>query len=225
MINQTISLSTDVRTGGEESRTCFDAWQRLTNQITALTNQIVELYSRVKTNLRLLPTSTDVYWYLLARMLLCPNWDPLKPQRAVKAARCRIRFWKNVQFSASVPPLPSVSRSCTVDNIRYQDTWNEFWIHHNPYSTWDIFEKSNIQWSLAYKDYCKLKTLLVYQAQVVSVVMYNPTSVVLSKLDIYQEYTFDLFSMFTSLAYSQLTLYKRCNMRPISEIFALAKKL
>ena len=36
-------------------------WQRLTNQITALTNQIVELHSRVKTNLRLLPTSTDVY--------------------------------------------------------------------------------------------------------------------------------------------------------------------
>ena len=31
-------------------------WQRLTNQITALINQIVEMHSRVKTNLALLPT-------------------------------------------------------------------------------------------------------------------------------------------------------------------------
>ena len=51
----------DVGTGGEESLICFDTWQRLTNQITALTNQIAELQSRVKTDLRLLPTSTDVY--------------------------------------------------------------------------------------------------------------------------------------------------------------------
>ena len=33
----------DVYTGGEESWIYFDTWQRLTNQITALTNQIVEL--------------------------------------------------------------------------------------------------------------------------------------------------------------------------------------
>ena len=33
----------DVRTGGEESSIFLDTWQRLTNEITALTNQIVEL--------------------------------------------------------------------------------------------------------------------------------------------------------------------------------------
>ena len=51
----------DVRTGGEESSIFLDTWQRLTNQITALTNQIVRQQSRVKTNLRVLPTSTDIY--------------------------------------------------------------------------------------------------------------------------------------------------------------------
>ena len=57
----------DVRTGGEESSICFDMWQRLINQMTALTNQIVELQSHVKTNLRLLPTSTDVYWLIIKK--------------------------------------------------------------------------------------------------------------------------------------------------------------
>ena len=50
-------------TGGEQSYICFRTWQclNLTNHITALTNQIVELQLRVKTNLRLFPTRTDIY--------------------------------------------------------------------------------------------------------------------------------------------------------------------
>ena len=41
---------------GEIAEICFDH-----NQIKVLTNWVVELLSRVKTNVRLLPASTDIY--------------------------------------------------------------------------------------------------------------------------------------------------------------------
>ena len=73
------------------------------------------------------------------------------------------------------------------------------------------------------------KKLKVYEAQVVSVIMYNAscwaaTSVVLSKLDVcHRKHLRAILNVRWPSIMSNKTLYERCNTRPLSERVALAR--
>ena len=73
------------------------------------------------------------------------------------------------------------------------------------------------------------KKLKVYEAQVVSVIMYNAScwaapSAILSKLDIcHRKHLRSILNVRWPSVMSNKTLYERCNTRPLSERVALAR--
>ena len=104
----------------------FASWP-ISNQITPLTKQIVKLLSRVKTNLRLLPTSTDVHTVPTIKKcsaILCDEISVFRIGILISnvARSCSFRSF-HVSFQSSLPRKPLLTFTTlkwfdTVMNIR-----------------------------------------------------------------------------------------------------------